>query len=147
MLVKRWIAVLALPLAASAAPLQWPRQSAADALLPADQAFMLLGARREGTSVTVRWQIAPGYYLYRDRFAVRALTPPTAQLKAAPPPPAQQVREPEIGTVAVYRGGLTLRWRQAAGTPPVSRIEVRYQGCADVGVCYPPQTRAIAVAP
>lgn len=112
-----------------------------DDLLPVDQAFAL-SAAADDDGIAVRWAIAPGYYLYRHRtkvasdagFDAGALSMPRGTPKT----------DEFFGRVETYRGQLTAR---LPGTPRAARtvLTVQFQGCADVGVCYPPQTRRITV--
>ncbi|MDE2148280.1 MAG: protein-disulfide reductase DsbD N-terminal domain-containing protein [Gammaproteobacteria bacterium] len=135
-----------LPAAATAATLPWPTASNTDALLPAARAFALVDAERNGDAVVVTWQVAPGYYLYRDHIAAQVLAPAGARLGTPRLPPAQAKTVPQLGRVQVYRGALRVTWPQAAGAPAITRVQVSYQGCADIGVCYPPQTRVVEIA-
>lgn len=116
-----------------------------DDLLPADAAFRLVSARRENNTVVVTWLIASGYYLYRDRLHFHATRPADVRLRAPLLPQALSQAEPGLGSAAVYRGALqaVLRWDSAIAP---SQITVGYQGCADAGFCYPPQTRVLSVA-
>ncbi len=110
-----------------------------DALLSADTAFaLLLPLERRGDRVQLEWNIAPGYYLYKHRVQVEILQP--AGSKASVRLPAGLPHQDEhFGRVEIYRSLLT----GDAGLPPGSgpvRLRLRWQGCADAGVCYPPQT-------
>ena len=125
-----------------AAALDWPHPGTQQAgrLLPAAQAFDFTGAHLAHGRVRLHWQIAPGYYLYRDRIHVRALHPAGVRMAPARMPPAVQVDEPGLGRVAVYHGALTVDYAVARDSPAPQVIEVEYQGCAEIGVCYQPQT-------
>ncbi len=115
---------------------------APDDLLPADAAFVL-DARGEADTVTLQWDIAPGYYLYRDRIRVEALD--GAQLGQPALPEALSKDDPFFGLTAIYRDSVTVTVPiiQAQGK---LRLSVTYQGCADLGVCYPPETRTLDIA-
>jgi thiol:disulfide interchange protein DsbD len=115
----------------------------ADSLLPADQAFQLLPAERHGATLALQWAIAPGYFLYRTRIHVV-----DADTKAAPPlalalPTGMPERDPMGGSHEVYRSQVSAKL--ALGTHVPHNLRVTYQGCADAGVCYPPQTRVVPV--
>jgi len=113
--------------------------------LPPDQAFVFTAASRSLDSITLRWDIADDYYLYRDKVKVRALTP-GAQL-GSPQMPAGQSRHDEyFGDQVVYHGELLANVPVvvAAGTREVP-IEVTYQGCAEAGLCYPPLKKQVMV--
>lgn len=103
--------------------------------LPVDKAFVLTSERLESGETQVFWQIADGYYLYQKRLKFDGLTP--AQ---QPTLPAGESHSDEFfGEQPVYRQGLEVKIPTAA----TGQIKVSYQGCADAGLCYPPQTRVI----
>ncbi|MBI1398139.1 MAG: hypothetical protein GC151_19370 [Betaproteobacteria bacterium] len=107
-------------------------------LLPAAAAFRL-SAELSRDEITVRYDVAPGYYLYRDRFRFDVLPP---QVRASSPLlPRGKVKEDEFfGRVEILRNRVVIRIPVAlpAGTREV-RLKVVSQGCADAGVCYTPQ--------
>jgi thiol:disulfide interchange protein DsbD len=117
-----------------------------DEFLSPDQAFRF-DAIPEGTDrVRLNWEITEGYYLYRARIKVR--TPSTnAQLGAPQFPPGQVKMDEYFGKQEVYH-------HELAVSVPVARssggelelpLEVTYQGCAEAGLCYPPQTKSLVV--
>jgi thiol:disulfide interchange protein len=112
-------------------------------LLPVDQAFAL-GAEATDQGIAVHWKIADGYYLYRHRTAVSAegagFTAGTLQL-----PDGDKHTDAFFGPVETYRGRLDALLPGAAAAPGQVTLMVRYQGCADAGVCYPPQSRTVQV--
>ncbi|UYC11762.1 protein-disulfide reductase DsbD [Xanthomonas sp. CFBP 8445] len=114
-------------------------------LLPVDQAFALSAQAPERGRIALHWDIAKGYYLYRHRIAVKVIggfrPNPTLQL-----PAGHKKTDPYFGEVETYRDALNAVQSGIAdpGTDRV-QVEVRYQGCADAGVCYPPQKRLLEV--
>ena len=114
-----------------------------DDLLPVDQAFALSANAPAGDRIQLLWKIADGYYLYRHRISVQAtgFQAQTLQL-----PNGKKHTDEFFGPVETYRGELvaTLPGVAAGGARQVS-LKVKYQGCADLGVCYPPQTRTLNV--
>ncbi|UYB51943.1 protein-disulfide reductase DsbD [Xanthomonas sp. AM6] len=115
-------------------------------LLPVDQAFVLTAQAPERGRIELHWKIADGYYLYRHRIAVRVESGfkanPTLQL-----PAGHKKVDPYFGEVETYRGQLSaVQTGAAASGVDTLQVEVRYQGCADAGVCYPPQKRLLNVA-
>ncbi|MCS3361582.1 protein-disulfide reductase DsbD family protein [Xanthomonas translucens] len=115
-------------------------------LLPVDQAFVLTAQAPERGRIELHWKITEGYYLYRHRIAVRVLDGfkpnPTLQL-----PAGHKKTDPYFGEVETYRGALNAVQSGVADPATTSvQVEVRYQGCADAGVCYPPQKRVLKVA-
>ena len=113
-------------------------------LLPVDQAFVLSASAPAPGRIEVQWKIADGYYLYRHRTAVSAsggFTGGNLRL-----PAGQRHVDEFFGPVETYRGELRATLDgQATGAGAIAELEVRYQGCADVGICYPPQTRRLQV--
>lgn len=111
--------------------------------LDPDIAFRV-GATLHGDEVHVRWTIADGYYLYRDRIRVLPESPDLAVGPVALPPGtvltdaylgAQQVYHHQVEAVAPLV-------RSDFGAHPVE-IKVSYQGCAEAGLCYPTITKVL----
>src|SRR6516225_6448741 len=121
-------------------------RSNADDFLPPDQAFRF-AALAEGTDqVRLNWEIADGYYLYRARIKVKT-TSTGAQLGAPPFPPGQVKTDEYFGKQEIYHHELIVSVpvaRASAGQLDLP-LEVTYQGCADAGLCYPPQTKTVLV--
>ncbi|PTY36716.1 hypothetical protein BGP77_05350 [Saccharospirillum sp. MSK14-1] len=105
--------------------------------LPVDDAFQLT-VERQGESLRLHWQIADDYYLYRDQH--RVLPSDGAELGSVQlSPGAVEKYDPTFDQqMVVYYNSMTAVY-------PVQNdggeIEVVYQGCADAGLCYPPQKR------
>ncbi len=116
-------------------------------LLPVEDAFRFQVLTR-GPVLRIEVRAADGYYLYRDRLRV-APAAPGLTLGEPLMPPGVEHEDPLLGRVQVYRGrtavDLPVLAAPAAGSPPA--LAITSQGCADVGVCYPPDTRLVAVAP
>ena len=125
----------------------WPSKSAGGSgdLLKADQAFQLVAAEREGDTIKVNWDIAPGYYLYRKRLGFQVAQPQGGRLDAPQLPKGEMVHDEHEGTAEIYHGGLqaVLHWPREAAAP--RQLRVNWQGCAEAGVCYPPQSRLVDV--
>ena len=112
-------------------------------LLPVDQAFVLGADATSAESIAIRWKIAGGYYLYRHRISVQADAGFAAQPLQLPK--GKAYTDEFFGKVETYRDTLvaTLPGRATADR---TTLKIKYQGCADAGICYPPQTRTIQVA-
>ena len=138
---RRWLANLALLLALPTAT-----AAAQDFVLPpVDDVFVLSAQATAPDRIEVRWQIAEGYYLYRHRTSVKADAAfASAKLTL---PKGKAYRDEFFGDVETYRQQLvgTLTGAPATGATSTT-LTVKYQGCADAGVCYPPQTRTLKVA-
>jgi len=113
-------------------------------LLPVDEAFALSATATQRDQIQLQWEIAPGYYLYRHRTSVKA--DPAFNAGALKMPAGDRHHDDFFGEVETYRQRLqaTLPGTPAADAGTIS-LEVRFQGCADAGVCYPPQKRVIQV--
>src|SRR6204780_4947392 len=111
--------------------------------LPPDVAFRV-AARVDGNVVKVRWVIADGYYLYRQKIEVKAESPDL--LVSTPQLPVGVVKtDPYLGTQEIYTQQVeaTVPYtRIDAGAHPI-QIKVTYQGCAEAGLCYPPITKVV----
>ncbi|MDL5598016.1 protein-disulfide reductase DsbD [Bacillus subtilis] len=103
--------------------------------LPVDKAFVLTSERLDSGETQLFWQIADGYYLYQKRLKFDGL----AAENAPALPEGESHSDEYFGEQQVYRQGLELKIPAAAK----GQIKVSYQGCADAGLCYPPQTRVI----
>jgi thiol:disulfide interchange protein DsbD len=113
-------------------------------LLEPERAFALSVQAVDERAVEVRYTIANGYYLYREKLK---LSVEPALLAQAPALPAGKIKEDEFfGKVETYRGQLKVPLALARADPG-GKVTVRAesQGCADVGVCYPPQVQSVTV--
>ena len=120
---------------------------AADAeLLPPEQAFRYSARALDSRTLEARFVIADGYYLYRDKFSF-AVAPDGAVL-GAPELPAGKIKTDQFfGNVETYRGTVVVKLPlggAAAGQSVV--LTADSQGCADVGVCYPPTRQKLTLA-
>ncbi len=117
-----------------------------DDLLPVDDAFALSAQALGRDRIALTWRIADGYYLYRHRIDVQPVDAGFARKQLALPTGARHTDE-FFGEVETYRGALTATLHGAASADAETvALKVKYQGCADLGICYPPQTRTVHVA-
>jgi thioredoxin:protein disulfide reductase len=132
--VKRFLWMLMLCLAAAPAAAQFFGKKT-DELLEPDKAFRF-SARASAGEVEVRFAIADGYYMYRDKFRFAAEGNPQVRLGAPQFPAGARHKDEFFGETETYR-------KQVAIRIPVQGegrfdLKVVSQGCADVGVCYVP---------
>jgi thioredoxin:protein disulfide reductase len=114
--------------------------------LAPDKAFRFSARALDPHTVEARFSIADGYYLYRDKLHF-AVEPATSGL-AMPTLPAGKIKEDQFfGRVETYRGNLIVNL-QLQATPPGQKVVVQAQsqGCADLGICYPPNIQRVTVA-
>lgn len=116
-------------------------------ILEADQAFQLTVSTIDPLTVEARWIIAPGYYLYRDKFQIELLDAPGIVVVAMEIPPGDFKDDPFFGPQQVFHGEAvaTARLRRESAGAQTVRMKLDYQGCAEIGVCYPPLSQTVAV--
>ncbi len=124
-----------------------PIASAVDAgsLLPPDQAFQAIAQAGSRTEIKVNWSIAEGYSLYRKNMRFEFASP---DIKLGNPVfPAGKIKHDELlGDIEHYRKALKINLPVNVNNDLTSAtLAIRYQGCADIGVCYPPQTKTFNV--
>ena len=132
---------LALVLALLAAPV-WA--AGADDLLEPEKAFRLSARALDPTAVEVQFRIADGYYMYRDKFRFALAGGGDAKLGEPQFPPGQRKKDEFFGEVETYRKQVAVKV-PVTGNAEKLQLEVTSQGCADVGVCYPPQVQKVEV--
>jgi len=121
-----------------------PAASGQPGLLEPERAFAFSARALDERTVEARFAIADGYYLYRDKLRFRV---DPGALAAAPSLPPGKVKQDEFfGKVETYRGAVPIRLDldQAAPGQAVTVI-AESQGCADLGVCYPPGTQKVVL--
>jgi thiol:disulfide interchange protein DsbD len=110
--------------------------------LPVDQAFEVQPlVRKDDATLEVSWRIAKDYYLYRDRLKFTAAPPATLGKPGLPA--SLPYQDEHFGTVQIYRDKLVVQLPVTPATRGAVTLTVVYQGCADAGLCYPPQTRKL----
>jgi thiol:disulfide interchange protein DsbD len=112
--------------------------------LPPDVAFRV-AANVEGNVIRVRWVIADGYYLYRQRMTIKAESPDLVVAAPAWPQGVLKV-DPYFGNQEIYKQQVeaTATYSRIDGGAHPLAIKVTYQGCAEAGLCYPPITKVIS---
>lgn len=145
MKIPRAVPLLALlvPLAAAGGDGLLAKKPASQEFLPVDEAFELGPLEWKGDTLYVDWRIAPEYYLYRDRLKFTLAQPAGAKLGAPQLPAAQPYDDEIFGKTHVYRDSLRTALPVAGVAADTVKLTVVYQGCADAGLCYPPQTRTL----
>lgn len=110
-------------------------------LLPPEQAFRLSARALDPATIEARFDVADGYYLYRDKMHF------TLEPVAAGPitlPPGQPKHDAFFGDVDTYREAVVVRVPLAKPAPGQAlTLHADSQGCADVGVCYPPNPQQL----
>lgn len=114
--------------------------------LKADEAFMFSAEFPNPTQIVVRWLIADGYYLYRDKFKFSLMDQGTLGEPQFPPSVIKQ--DPTFGETQVYTQALlefALPVSQI-GSAQTLTLKAEYQGCAEAGLCYPPLVKTVELS-
>ncbi|RML58659.1 Thiol:disulfide interchange protein DsbD [Pseudomonas amygdali pv. morsprunorum] len=112
--------------------------------LPVRQAFQLSLIETTPESIKLRLVATDGYYLYRHRFQFRT-EPADIGLGQAQLPKGEQKHDEYFGDVEVYHGILDIDLPRKPGEQRPFTLVVTYQGCADKGLCYPPETERLSI--
>jgi thiol:disulfide interchange protein DsbD len=120
---------------------------AGDELLPPDEAFFPTAESTDGRSIDVKWRIADGYYLYRDKIGLELSDADGVQISSVETPEGEEKEDEFFGRIQVYYGAAeaVARLDRSQLDPTETMLRVEYQGCADLGVCYPPMEKTIPV--
>ena len=105
-------------------------------ILSVESAFQIIVAKKED-SIEVRWLIAPGCYVYRDKLFF------SPNLDGIYIPKGDSYPDIFFGEVEVYFDELTVIIPLTSKKSPVKDLKVSFQGCSELGFCYPSQTREI----
>lgn len=114
-----------------------------DELLPADEAFQADAKVVDADTLAASWVIAEGYYLYRHKFEYLLEDSDKATLLPVEMPAGEPKHDEFFGDIEVYHQQASARLavqRTSSEAIPL-KLVLKYQGCAERGVCYPPMTR------
>ncbi len=120
-------------------------------ILPPDEAFKIEARKLNANTLRVEWNIASGTYLYEDKIDIKLLS---GDVKFKPYKlPVPKIKEDSVkpdgtmGDVAVYEKKLSvdIPFQYLNNSAKEIKILASYQGCADQGICYPPQKSQISI--
>jgi len=111
-------------------------------LLPADEAFSFK-AKVVNDEILLTWDIAKGYYLYKEKIKISSDF--STQLGTAKFPKAKVKNDEFFGRIGVYRNSAVVAVPVLEGDAKSILLNATFQGCADLGVCYPPITKSVAL--
>jgi thiol:disulfide interchange protein DsbD len=106
--------------------------------LEVDEAF-LFNFEQKGTKLTLSWVIATDYYLYKDKFKFAA---ENATIIKQSQPEGSQIEDEFFGATEVYFFEAIIEL-ELDNIEPGAQIKIRYQGCANAGLCYNPVTKVV----
>ena len=112
--------------------------------LPVREAYRLDGALTADGQLRLYWQIAKGYYLYQHMFTVRQADASAPANLSISFPPALDKTDEFFGDVSVYYDEADLTATLPDDATRLT-LAITYQGCADAGLCYPPETEHLLV--
>ena len=123
------------------------KSTGGDDFLPVDEAYRASVEADGADRIRVRFAIADGYYLYRQKLAVKS-DDTRIEIGAVELPAGLAHEDAYFGRQEIYRQQFeaTIALKRAAQAAGSYQVSVAYQGCADAGLCYPPQTRVLTVA-
>lgn len=116
-----------------------PPAAARQDFLPPEQAYRYT-VEAEADRIVVHWNVAPGYYLYKSKMGV-ASSQDSVQTAEPDWPRGEQHTDEYFGTQEIYRGRVAVPVSftvQDGERPGKLALELKLQGCADAGLCYPP---------
>lgn len=114
--------------------------------LDVDEAFRYYINLTSRDQITIHWEIAPGYYLYADKFAVTLPPDEPGQQPEMHMPAGQPHVDEYFGAVNVFYDHVVLTVDLPASLAGENTtLRLNFQGCADAGLCYPPEQREIDI--
>ena len=118
-----------------------------DELLQPEQAFEFSASIKDGNTLYVNWEIAPNYYLYREKIKLELRNANGVRLGDYSIPNGLPKNDEAFGKVEIFYEGLNFDvplLRENSGEQTLTLV-ASFQGCADRGVCYPPMTKEVAL--
>jgi len=107
--------------------------------LPVDEAFTYDVSANADDTLTVNWTIADGYYLYRHQFDFAGRPTPVVDVGM---PHGQPIEDEFFGKSEVYHDSVAVR----VDPGNAQTLDLTWQGCAEAGLCYPPQRATLDLA-
>lgn len=108
--------------------------------LQPEEAFRLSVSKQAGQEVRLTWDVAKGYYLYRKQMKVEA--DPAGSAPQINWPAGTLKTDETYGESEVYYGQMSV----LVNAPDAQALALTWQGCADAGLCYPPQSKRLKLA-
>lgn len=119
--------------------------TADEEFLPVEKAFRLEKRETNSSDIKLTFIVADGYYLYKNRFAFTSDNPKVI-ITAPTLPQGEQKNDEFLGDVEVYHNILEITVPVTNPEDLAFNLEVKYQGCAEKGLCYPMETVNIPIA-
>ncbi|UYM14711.1 protein-disulfide reductase DsbD [Endozoicomonas euniceicola] len=120
------------------------QQAGQQAFIPVEEAFQLSGEIRDNQAL-IHFTVTPGHYLYKKRFSFIARHSETILGEPAWPSGKEKFDENFGEVLEVFDQTITIQL-PVSSSQEIPEIDVRFQGCAEAGLCYPPHTQTLALA-
>jgi thiol:disulfide interchange protein DsbD len=114
-------------------------------LLEPEQAFKFSASVKNANTLSVNWEVAPEYYLYREKIKLELLGSDATKLGDYFVPNGLPKHDEAFGKVEIFTESLNFDvpvLREDHGKQTV-KLRAHFQGCAERGVCYPPMTKEV----
>ncbi len=117
-----------------------------DTLLRPSEAFKLSTEVISDDTIRATWTIEDGYYLYKDKIDFISETAGTV-VEDLTKPEGKTKQDPTFGKVSIYRGVVSfdILLKHQSLAPMTLELLSKSQGCADIGLCYPPQKQTLTL--
>lgn len=122
-------------------------------ILPVEEAFRFTAEVAAADRLQLTWDIAPGTYLYSHLLEISLEDHPDVALASFERPRGEIkansiLPDGSVGDVEVYHGQVALGLPLVRGSRPPTEVTLiaKYQGCAEIGICYPPQTQRVTLS-
>lgn len=116
-----------------------------DTFLHPDKAFKLDIAVTNNGQLEAIFNVAPGYYLYKDRIKFDIKDTSQGKVANVALPTGDMKDDPNFGNKEVYHHDFAANI-VTANTVGEFVLNARYQGCSEKGLCYAPQTKTFTLS-
>lgn len=127
--------------------LGWQAAHAEAEFLEPEKAFVFSARMASPDTLELHYRVAPGYYMYRERFGIAISPPDATTLGEAVYPKGEVKYDPTFEKdMEVFHKDVAIRVPVGAGGQPFT-LTLTGQGCADAGLCYPPMDSSVKLTP
>lgn len=116
--------------------------------LKPDEAFKLSIASKDAQTLLADFEVAPGYYLYRERITFKLKDGSVASITGIDLPPGDMKHDPNFGNMEVYHHAFqaVVHLQRSAAQPAGISLQASFQGCSEKGLCYAPIHKTFDIA-
>lgn len=134
--------------ASSIAPSTSLTDSGSDAYLKPEEAFKLSIVAKDAQTLLADFEVAPGYYLYRERITFKLKDGSAASIAGVDLPPGEMKHDPNFGNMEVYHHAFqaVVHLQRSQAQPAGITLQASYQGCSEKGLCYAPIRKTFDIA-